>query len=96
MSLQIIDQELLDEASKIDAAARAYFYETRCRGCLGTALQKKRDCTLLLGYSKPGCRQMDAFVRKQRKGVSDKILGQILSTLSHYTELRKDLLERRF
>ena len=75
------NKELDEHARKNSNLLTAYFFETRCRKCMDTKLQKKRDCDLLYGYKKPCCKLMDNFIEKYNKPINELALMGNLKTL---------------
>lgn len=83
-------KEMLDRHQKKELQLRAYFFEYKCRRCIGTKWQKSKECAKLDGYAGYGCQQMDKFVRDNMKEENQESLRHALGLLGSYKEARKD------
>lgn len=89
-AFHILNDELLEQAHMAELCARAQFYETHCRKCTGTEMQKRRRCAILRGGHRPGCKRMDEEVKKETKEYDNALLADAFSALQRYAEFRQD------
>lgn len=74
----LLDEELMVEARLNEKLIQHNFFESHCRRCMGTELQRKRDCSLLHGYRTPCCDIMDKKIEQGNKETNKKMLSKAL------------------
>ncbi len=54
-----------------------------CGMCVGTKQQKKRDCALFRGYSKPSCSHMSRSVNRKLKDKQEELMQKSITILKN-------------
>jgi len=69
---------------------RMYFFRTKCKICVKTKLQRKRDCNILKGYNFPCCNVMENYINKKNREKSKQLLSELMMTLlNRHLEISK-------